>query len=215
MEEARVAADEDTAFVKVIRKAEVPSVPLSPDKKKALALSVFIGLVVGSGLALLREIWTDKICSVNELRAMGLTILGTLPSVKTIISRGELAMVGVRDKFSPVVEVFAGINTLISSNRYRGQTQVVLVCSALPGEGKTISASNLAVSSAHNGTKTLLIDADLRRPRVAGIFHIDEEKPSLLEWMADDDTDLEHDQLVSSDVVENLDVITSPPPSGN
>jgi capsular exopolysaccharide synthesis family protein len=214
MEEARVAADENTAFVKVIREASIPTVPVSPEKKTVLVVGLFIGLLLGSGLAVGLELWKDKVSSVNELKAMGLTVLGTLPRVKTVISRGELAMVGVRDKFSPVVEVFAGINTLISSARYRGQTKVVLVCSAMPGEGKTISASNLAISSARNGTKTLLIDGDLRRPRVAGIFRIDEEKPSLLEWMADDEMVMDHDELVSSEVVDSLDVITSRPLHG-
>ena len=120
-------------------------------------------------------------------------------------------MVGAKDKFSPVVEVFSGINNEITSGKHKRQTKVLMICSAMPGEGKTICASNLAISSARNGVKTLLIDGDLRRPRIAGVFRIDEEHPSLLEWMADGGKTLEHDALVSRDVAAQLDVITSRP----
>lgn len=211
MEEARLAADENTAYVKVIREAAVPIIPEAPVKSKMLLAGIFIGGVLGAGIAILLELLKDTIASVNELRALGLTILGALPSVRPVIARGELAMIGVKDKFSPVVEVFAGIGNLVSSEKYKRQTKVLMLCSGLPGEGKTVSACNLAISCANNGSKTLLIDGDLRRPRVAGVFRIDEDHPSLLEWMADGGETLEHDDLVSPNVVENLDVITSRP----
>lgn len=211
MEEARVAADENTAFVKVIREAVVPRIPISPDKKKIVGGFIFLAMLLGAGLVLVYEMWTDKIASVTDLKELGLTILGTMPRFKESIARGDLAMVGMQDKFSPMVEVFSSVNTTLNSNRYRHLSQVVLISSALPGEGKTISACNLAVSSANNGAKTLLIEGDLRRPRVAGIFETDEEKPSLLEWVAEGGKTFSHDQLVSANVIPNLDVITSHP----
>ena len=88
---------------------------------------------------------------------------------------------------------------------------MLLVCSVMPGEGKTVSACNLAISSALNGMRTLLIDGDLRRPQLINIFNIVEEHPSLLEWLSNGKDELSHEQLISKDIIENLDVIISRP----
>lgn len=210
MEEARLSADEDMAFTKIIRRAIVPRTPVRPRKIVVLVFGIFIGIVAGCGFAIVRAFWTDKIYSVADLKTIGLSILATIPSQKKVDSRSELATIGLRDKFHPMVEIFAGINTMISSGRYAGQTQVVLTCSVGPGEGKTISACNLAISSAFNGSRTLLIDGDLRRPQLANIFAIDENQASLLNWLAvNEDSDM--DALVTHGIIENLDTITSLP----
>lgn len=209
MEEARLSADESMAYTKVIRNATVPQVPVSPNKLQALVLSVFLGLGAGSALVIVVAFWRDKIASVNDLKSLGLNVLGTIPTQKKMVARGELATIGLRDRFSHIVEIFAGINALISSDKYMGRTKVMLISSIMPGEGKTISACNLAICSALNGSRTLLIDGDLRRPQLVNIFNIDEEHPSLLEWLSSNGNKLGYSQLVSTGIIENLDVITS------
>ena len=211
MEEARLSADEDMAFAKIIRKASVPRVPVSPVKSQAMVTGIIVGLLSGCLFALIIALWTDKVSSVADLKDMNLNILATIPTQKKVDSRGELATIGLRDKFNPVVEIFAGINALISSGRYAGQTQVILACSIGPGEGKTISACNMAISSAFNGSRTLLIDGDLRRPQLANIFNIDEDQPSLLEWLANPERSENYGQLVAGGLIDNLDTITSRP----
>lgn len=211
MEEARLSADENMAFTKTIRHAEVPRFPVSPRKAQSIILGTIFGLMAGSLMAIVVAFWTDKIGSVADLKALGLNILATIPSQKKVDSRSELATIGLRDKFSPIVEIFAGINAVISSGRYFEYTKVLLTCSIGPGEGKTISACNLAITSAFNGTRTLLIDGDLRRPQISNIFNIDEEHPSLIDWLANTGENLECDQLISCNVVENLDIISSRP----
>jgi len=209
MEEARLSADENMAYTKVIRNASVPMFPERPRKMHSVAISIFLGALAGAGLVIIRAFWTDKIAAVADLKALGLNVLGTIPTQKKMDSRAELSTIGLRDKFSHMVEIFAEINALISSNKYAERTRMILVCSVMPGEGKTISACNLAICSALNGSRTLLIDADLRRPQLVNIFNIDEEHPSLLEWLANGENELRHDQLVSSGIIENLDIITS------
>ncbi len=97
------------------------------------------------------------------------------------------------------------------SDKFIDQTKVLLFCSVMPGEGKTISACNLAISSALNGSRTLLIDGDLRRPQLANIFDTDESHPSLLEWLSNDKNTMMHEELVSQGIISNLDLITSRP----
>lgn len=209
MEEARISADENMAYTKVIREAAVPKIPVRPRKMQILVQGVLLGMFSGCVWVVLMALWTDRIESVNDLKALNLNILGAIPSQKKMDSRAELATIGLRDKFCHMVEIFAEINALISSNKYAERTRTILVCSVMSGEGKTISACNLAISSALNGSRTLLIDGDLRRPQLANIFNIDGEHPSLLEWLANGENKLRHDQLVSSGIIENLDVITS------
>ena len=209
MEEARLSADENMAFTKVIRNAEVPRIAIYPQKIRALILSIICGFLAGCGVAIVMELWLDLIASVNDLRALGLNLLATVPSQKKIESRGELATIGLRDKFNHLVEIFSEINAMISSGRYVEKSKMLLICSALPGEGKTVTACNLAISSALNGARTLLIDGDLRRPQLTNIFAVGEESPSLLEWLSDGKGELTHEQLVSKEIIENLHILTS------
>jgi len=211
MEEARLSADEDMAYTKVIRDASVPQIPVSPQKMKAVATSIFLGLLAGCGLAIVLAFGFDRVEAVSDLRAFNLNILGSIPPQGKMDSRGELATIGLRDSFSHIVEIFAGINSLVSSDKYIDRTKVLLLNSAMPGEGKTISACNLAISSALNGARTLLIDGDLRRPQLANIFNVDDEHPSLLEWLSSGGSSLGYHQLVCKGIIENMDVITSRP----
>ena len=211
MEEARLSADESMAYTKVIRDAEIPFAPVSPRKTRSLVVALFLGLLAGCGLAVLMELWMDKISSIRDIEVLGLNVLGSIPSQKKADSRSELATIGLRDNFNHLVEIFAGINSLMTSDTFVDQTKVLLLCSVMPGEGKTICSCNLAISSAFNGSRTLLIDGDLRRPQLANIFDIDDSQPSLFEWLSKGDNTLECEQLISKAVIENLDIITSRP----
>ncbi|MDF7799417.1 polysaccharide biosynthesis tyrosine autokinase [Pontiellaceae bacterium B1224] len=211
MEEARLSADENMAFTKIIRGAQVPRFAVNLSTSKTLLTGLFMGGAAGCVLVILLSFMLDKIESVTDLKDLGLYILGTIPSYRKENSREELATLGLRDKFNPMIEIFAGVNSLISSEKYAGNTKVLLMSSAMPGEGKTVSACNLAISSSVNGSKTLLIDCDLRRPQLAKVFEIGEEHPSLLEWLVDGEKHLSHRELVSCNIIENLDVITSRP----
>lgn len=209
MEEARLSADENMAYTKVIRNAEVPRIPIRPRKVRVLILGFVFGLLAGGCLAVVMEFWLDRISSVSDLKVLGLNVLGTIPTQKKIDSRGELATIGLRDKFNHLVEIFSGINALLCSEKYIEQTKMLVICSISPGEGKTVSACNLAISTAQNGMRTLLIDGDLRRPQLVHIFNIPEEHPSLLEWLSNGKGELSHEELISKGIIENLDVITS------
>jgi capsular exopolysaccharide synthesis family protein len=211
MEEARLSADENMAYTKIIRTATVPRIAVNAGKGKILITGIVLGGGIGCALVILLSLLLDKIESVTDLKDLGLHILGTIPSHKKGNSREELATTGLRDKFSHMIEIFAGINSLISSEKYADQTRVLLMSSAMPGEGKTVSSCNLAISSAMNGARTLLIDGDLRRPRLAKVFEISETHPSLLEWLVDGENRLSHRELVTQGVIDNLDVITSRP----
>ena len=212
-EAARLAADENMAFTKVIREAEVPRYHEGTSIVQALAGGVVGGAAVGCALVIALAFFAGRIISVSDLRDMGLRMLGVVPAQKKAYSRGELATMGIQDKFSPMVEVFSGINSMLSSDRFSGETQVVLVNSSMPGEGKTIVACNLAITAMRNGARTLLIDADLRKPQLVNVLALDGTHHSLLDWLVDESSEMSCADLVSRNVIEGLDMITSRPSS--
>jgi len=189
----------------------VPKVPVKPKKPVVIILSVALAGGIAMGLVVFLEFWKDSVGSISELRKLNLNVLGLIPSQKKPCTRSELATIGLRDRFNPIVEIFAGINALLSSERYSSRSKVLLMCSVMPEEGKTMTSCNMAISSALNGTRTLLIEGDLRRPQLCNIFSIDESHPSLLEWLMNGNSELRHEDLLYKEVTENLDIISSRP----
>jgi capsular exopolysaccharide synthesis family protein len=123
----------------------------------------------------------DKIISPADIeKRMRLKILALLPHVAKT-TREQLALTVTTKKFSQMTEAFAGLRALLESPRYQDINRCVLVISTQPEEGKTITVCNLALSYAQSGLKTLLVDFDMRRPRIARIFGVLEKaKASLL-----------------------------------
>lgn len=119
-------------------------------------------------------------------------------------------MVSLSDRFSQVAEAFAGIRSLIDSLAGDKNNRSVLVVSTTAEEGKTITACNLAIMTAKRGLKTLLVDFDLRRPRVGRMFKVGAQAESLIHVLGAQDA-AGFDRLPQATECENLQVITSRP----
>lgn len=170
MNEVRAAADEASATIRVIEEARLPERQISPDPRVAFSAGPVLGLVIGFIFILILDRVEDKITSTEDIeRHMGAKVLALLPHVPRI-TRNQLVSLSADKKFSRLAEAFAGLRGLLESPRYVDITKVILVVSTQPEEGKTITASNLAMTYAMSGKKTLLVDFDLRRPRVARMF---------------------------------------------
>ena len=170
IEEARLSADENTTTVSIIRNANTPRVPFSPRADRLLMTGLVLGLMAGLGLAFLKEILDDPITSASDIEAsLGLRVLGVIPQRKRE-TRQEIARESSSKISNLISEAFAGIRAILRSVQYREESKSLLVTSTAPGDGKTIVACNLAISCARHGDRTLLIDFDLRRPRIHRIF---------------------------------------------
>jgi non-specific protein-tyrosine kinase len=152
----------------LIAEAKTPTVPVSPKPERDAALGVVLGLLLGVGVSVLREQLNDKVRSVDEAeRLTGLPLLAQLPF--DVDSAGS----GVAVERHPNGPLSEAVRSLRTSIQYLGvdtPVKVILVTSALPGEGKSLVAANLAVTFARADYRTLLISADLRRPTVNAIF---------------------------------------------
>jgi capsular exopolysaccharide synthesis family protein len=172
IEEARLSADENTATLKIVERARLPERPVKPNKKVIAFLALCLGVFGGLGLALVTDALEDSVSNADDLeRDLGLRIVGITP----VVPNSDLAnpyLAGLTDPFTPIAEAFAGVRTLLDSAQYEGAAHSVLITSVAPEEGKTLSACNLAIASAKSGRRTLLVDMDLRRPRVARAFKL-------------------------------------------
>ncbi len=206
IQEARMSADENTATVKLVEAASLPR-QIYPRPLRALMLALLLGTMAGLGLALVTDMLEDRIVGAGDIEAgTGIKILAAIPHVR-VPNRRELALASLTHKYGEVAEAFAGLRSVLDSAVYRGHTKVILVASSLPEEGKTTTCCNLATACALNGQRTLLIDFDLRRPRVGGIFPLPAGQDGLLEFLAGEKTDPA--QISYAAECRNLSVIAS------
>jgi capsular exopolysaccharide synthesis family protein len=151
--------------VSVVEPATLPTTPTYPRPKLNLALGLVVGLAVGVGTAVLLETLDTRVKTVTALAEIaGAPLLGALASDPEI----QRHPVIVRDRqHSPQSEAFRGIRTNLQFVDVDRRPRTILVTSALPREGKTTVAVNLAVALAEAGAAVALVEADLRRPSVA------------------------------------------------
>lgn len=209
IQEARMAADENTATAKVVERAIVPRRPVYPNPLRAVALALLLGFTGGLGLIVATDYLEDRVADPEDLSGRGATIMAVVPHVKEA-DRATLATATIRDHFSEVVEAFAGLGTMLDAPQFKDNSQVILIASSIPGEGKTTTSCNLAAILAKKGRRVLLVDFDLRRPRLAGIFPVPTGQPDLLHLQSDTKEQLAG---LPYPVTEcpNLDVIVSRP----
>jgi succinoglycan biosynthesis transport protein ExoP len=173
--DAALAYDDNAATIAIVEKAQLPQDakphPVSPNPFVILPAGPAIGILVGILFVLLLDHLEDKITGIGDIEhRVHLKVLTVLPHIRRA-KREQVAMLSVEDRFSHFAEAFAGVRNLLDSPRYSGVSKVLLIVSTQPGEGKTITASNFALSCALTGQRTLLIDLDLRRPRLARIYN--------------------------------------------
>lgn len=210
IEEARLSADENTATVKIVERAIPPEKPIRPSKKMVLLVWLLFGLAGGVGLALLTDTLEDYVTTAADIETgVGVGILALVPHLEGV-RREDLATACLTDKFSQFAEAFAGIRASLDSSRYKEISHVVLIASTAPGEGKTITASNLAVMCAKSGMRTLLVDFDMRRPHMDKVFDMPADAESLIHVLNGRDT-AAFPRLPFKSACERLEVVASRP----
>lgn len=155
----------------VIKPAVAPESPSAPNTRLNLIIGLLVGLVGGAGIAVLRSVLDNRIRGELDLRAVtSAPLLGGISFDPDAVKKPLLTQSAPQ---SPRAESFRQLRTNLQFANVSGRAKTVLVTSSLPGEGKSTTATNLAIALAQSGRSVCLIDADLRRPMVSEYLGLD------------------------------------------
>lgn len=154
-----------------VQVASVPSVPVSPNVPLNIALGALVGLALGVGLAVLRETLDTRIRSQREVEQV--TDLPIIGGIVFDPKAAERPLIVHADPRSPRAESFRTLRTNLQYLDVERVDRSFVVTSSIGSEGKSTTCANLAISLADAGARVLLVDADLRKPRVAEYMNIE------------------------------------------
>ncbi|MBI5352695.1 MAG: polysaccharide biosynthesis tyrosine autokinase [Chloroflexi bacterium] len=172
LEAVRLARLQNTPNVVSIEAAVVPTKPIRPKPITNTGLAAAVGLILAGGIVFLIEYLDDTIRTPDDVeRILKLPIIGYIGNI-TVSKSETVDMHVLKHPRSPIAEAFRSLRTNLEYANVDHPLSKILVASSGPGEGKSTIASNLAVIIAQGGKRVLLIDADMRRPRIHAIFGI-------------------------------------------
>ena len=182
LEEAKIAEAGVIGTADIIDLAFVSPSPVKPNKTLTVAISGVLGIFLGILVVFLIEYMDKKLKDENELKSIikGVPVLGRIPHFEINQESGELPV--LKDPVSPISEAYKMLATNISFSNTK-EPNTICFSSAGPSEGKTITAANVAIFYAQNVKKTLLMDGDLRKPRVDKIMKITNKNLGLVNYL--------------------------------
>lgn len=155
----------------VVDTASLPTVPVSPQPLRNLGLATILGLLIGLGAAVLRELLDTTVKSHEEVAQV--TEAPVMGHIAYDPDASKRPLVTSLDSHAPRIEAFRVLRTNMQFVDVDKKSKVFTITSSVPEEGKTTTATNLAITLAEAGQKVMLLEADLRRPKVAGQLRLE------------------------------------------
>lgn len=201
--------DIDTQEIRVLEVASAPQAPSHPQRSRILAMALVAGLLLGGGIAVLRDMLDQTLRSADEISScLGLAVLGVVPAMSR---REKIHMRGQRIHLEPdssEAEAFRTIRTAVFFGAPKDRGKTMLITSPAAGDGKSTLVSNLAIAMAQAGQRTVLLDADFRKPMQNTIFELRQDEPGLSAVLAGK---VKLAEAIRSAPVANLNVLPGGP----
>jgi polysaccharide biosynthesis transport protein len=161
----------------LVTPAAVPTSPVEPRPMRTGVIALLVGLVLGVGLAFLREFLDDSVKTKDDFErvAQGVPVLGLIPVVSSWRGKETPYLVSIDDPTSPAAEAYRTLRTSVQFIGLDQPMRTLQVTSPNPQEGKTTTLANLAVALARSGSTVAIVCCDLRRPRVHEFFGLQNE----------------------------------------
>lgn len=170
LEEAQITEAQKVSNIRIIEQAEVPDTPASPKRAVVLVIAVFFGSILSVGVILLLEVMDNTLRDASEAEELlKLPLLGVLPRIPATKLSLEPA-----EQFLDDLGLVEPYRMLLKNLEFRSleKLRVIVVSSPLSGEGKSVIVSHLAAVAAMLYRRTLIIDADLRKPSQHTLFNL-------------------------------------------
>jgi tyrosine-protein kinase Etk/Wzc len=227
LQRARMAEAVEAGDIDVVALAPLPSTPLLNSATLKVALGLFVGLTLGMIIAWILEALNTAVRRPEDLEAVlhvpGLAVIPRITDGSRSAQSHFRRLLGSGKKgpdqavgspltgnqtFSIGIEAFRNLRTGLIWSDGGEALRTLVVTSAAPGEGKTMTAANLAVTLAYDGLRVLLVDCDIRRPRIHGLFQLP-RAPGLMELLrASGDPDAPQPRAIRETPVARLSVLT-------
>ncbi len=188
---------------RMLSRAVVPSTPSAPRKSRVLALSLILGLMVGAGAVLLREMAQNTFRTPEDLEEKtGHSVIGQIPKIPAKHRRNVLEYISQKPN-SAAAESVRNLRTSLLLANLDKQPKVIMSTSSVPGEGKTTQSLTLAQNFAGLGAKVLLIEGDIRRRVLDEYFNHDQERGflSVISGEVPLEKAIVHDETLKADIL--------------
>lgn len=186
-QEALINEESQPNTVKIIDYGKIPRAPAKPNRFLIITIGLLVGLAIGYGFALLRNLLDVSVKSPEDLENIGISLIGWVPTFMRPLKGGkhvhtEQELILAYNPESAPSEAFRTLRTRIQFSKLDPEPiKTILITSSIPREGKTIISSNLASSFALS-SRVLLLDCDFRKPRLHNIFNM-KRYPGLCDYL--------------------------------
>ncbi|AUX61548.1 polysaccharide biosynthesis tyrosine autokinase [Simonsiella muelleri] len=209
--------------VRLIDQAITAEEPIKPKKKIIVLLAMMVGLFLSCGYYLIQSLMKQGISSEDEIEAMGLEVLSSVPLSDLQNKRDKFfrknnknkdirsnSLLAIKDPTDPTIEALRALRTTLHFRSLDAKNKVVMISGAAPEVGKSFISANLAVLMAQAGRKILLIDGDMRKGYLHYLMQLPEKKQGLSNILQNDKLNKNnpYDNYIQTTMVEGLDFVS-------
>lgn len=191
----------------IMGKAGVPSTPSKPNRRMIIMMGLFLGFGIGFGFIYVRSYFDKTIKSPEDIEAKNINVLAWIPKISNddLVGVKNPELIVAQKPESIPSEAFRTVRTRLQFSHVTKGAKTFLVTSSAPGEGKTTISINLAASFAQASKRSVIVDCDLRKPRLYALFN-ENDSNGFLDHIFNE---VPYENIIKKTEIRNLDYITA------